>query len=133
MGQSTQLSGGQSQRFMPFMAEVKKPEPVSNALIRQCDTMLDAIHLCIHLAKLPHYAIAERLGIDKGHWTRMMQSQAHFPPNKLKHLMDVCQNFAPLQWLAQAAGQELKVDPLLAEEQMLRARLAAIETARAAA
>jgi plasmid maintenance system antidote protein VapI len=123
MGPSTQLSGGPAQRAMPFFAEVRKPIKVEPALLRTCDTMLDAIHLCIHLAKLPHYAIADRLGIDKGHWTRMMQSQAHFPPNKLKHLMDVCQNFAPMQWLAMQTGFDLYEDPKAKRREELRREL----------
>ena len=119
----------QTQRAMPFFAEVKKAAKVDDALLRTCDSLLDAVHLCIHLSKLPHYAIAERLGIDRGHWTRMMQGQAHFPTNKLKPLMDLCGNFAPMQWLARATGFELFEDAKAQRKEELRRELDALEAA----
>ncbi len=36
---------------------------------------------------------------------------AHFPPNKLRKLMDICGNRIPLRWLALHEGFELR--PLL--------------------
>ena len=96
-----------AQQQLPMLAAAGKPEHVEDRFIEHCDTMLDSIHLCIHLSRMPHHTIAERLGIDKGHWTRMMQSQAHFPPNKLVSLMELCGNYAPMQWLAHATGHKL--------------------------
>lgn len=117
------------QRPMPFMGEVRKPQKVDAALLRTCSTMLDAIHLCVHLSKLPHYAVAERLGVDRGHWTRMMQSQAHFPTNKMKDLMHVCGNYAPMQWLASQTGFELFEDAKAQRKEELRRELEALEAA----
>lgn len=122
-------------RQLPFarmLGETRKPDYVEIRLLKQCQTMLDAIHLCIHLGRLPHYAIAEKLGIDRGHWTRMMQSQAHFPPNKLNSLMDLCGNFAPLQWLAQSVGQELAVDQITLRKQRALRELEEISALEAA-
>jgi hypothetical protein len=84
MGPSTQRNPGQlPQRQLPGMlGAMPSPRKVEDALLRTCNSILDAVHLCIHLSKLPHYVVAQKLGIDKGHWTRMMQSQAHFPTNK---------------------------------------------------
>jgi hypothetical protein len=99
------------QRQLPGMlGAVRKPAKVDDALLRTCASELDAIHLCVHLAKLPHYAIAERLGIDKGHWTRMMQGQAHFPTNKITALQRLCGNWAVLQWQNREAGFEMFED-----------------------
>lgn len=124
MGPSTQVP----QRQLPGMAVGMSREPVKVEphWLSSCGSLLDAIHLCIHLSKLPHYAIAERLGVDKGHWTRMMQGQAHFPTNKMHDLMSVCGNFAPLQWLAENAGFKLYEDPEAKEEAELERKLAAI-------
>lgn len=98
------------QRFWAMPQEARKSIPVDDVWINQCQSFLDAIHLCIHLSKLPNYVIAEKLGIDRGHWTRMMQGQAHFPTNKLHSLMQLCGNFAPLQWMAKAVGVPLGID-----------------------
>jgi hypothetical protein len=113
-----------TQREMPMLAQMEAPGRVRPEIIAQCDTLLDAIHICIQLAKVPHSAVAKRLGIDPGHWTRMMQGQAHFPTNKMKDLMAVCRNLAPLQWLAMHTGHQVYSDP----EQM---ELAQIERRRA--
>ena len=106
-----------------------RPKKIDAALLRTCDTLLDAIHLCIHLSKLPHYAIAQRLGIDKGHWTRMMQAQAHFPTNKLAPLMELCGNYAPMQWLAMSTGFELFEDAKHKRVAELRRELEQLEAA----
>lgn len=124
MGSST-LDNTQQQ--LAILAEAGKPTIAANDWVDRCATMLDAIHLCIHLSRIPHYAIAEQLGIDKGHWARMMQSQAHFPPNKLVALMNVCGNYAPVQWLAGATGHELFKDAKAARKAELLAELAQLE------
>lgn len=118
-----------SQRLIPLMAEAVAPTEIDAALIGQCESMLDAIHLCIYLSRLPHEVICKRLGIDKGHWSRMLQSQAHFPPNKLQSLMELCGNYAPLQWMASACGFELFKDAKQARVAELRAELAKLERA----
>jgi len=109
--------------------ELKKPVPVDDILIRQCNTFLDAIHLCIHLSRRKHYSICESLGVDRGHWTRMMQGQAHFPTNKMHELMQLCGNLAPLQWLSQKVGVPLGLD---AKQQRRAALLRELELLDAA-
>ena len=126
MGQATLVN---PQQQLAILAAAGKPVCADADWVSRCDTMLDAIHLCIHMAHLPHHAIAERLNIDKGHWTRMMQSQAHFPPNKLVPLMELCGNYAPLQWLAHETGHELFKDAKAQRKAELLAELAAMERA----
>lgn len=117
----------QPQTHMRLLGETRKPDYVELKLLGQCETLLQAIHLCVHLSRLPHYAIAEKLGIDRGHWTRMMQGQAHFPTNKLASLMQLCGNYAPLQWLAKATGQEIAIDQRELRKQQLRRELAELD------
>lgn len=128
MGQSTLVS--QPQREMPMLAQMERPGYVREDIISQCDTLLDAIHICIQLARLPHKAIAKRLGIDPGHWTRMMQGQAHFPTNKMHQLMEECRNYAPLQWLARNMGLQVYVDPEAMELAQIERRRAQLLSKR---
>lgn len=93
------------------MSGVSRPSRVRDELLNSCESLLDAIHLCIQVGRLPHYAVARKLGIDKGHFARMMQGQAHFPTNKMHQLMQICGNFAPLQWLAAQSGMQVFTDP----------------------
>lgn len=108
MGPSTQVI--EPRKSWPLPAPVGKPAPVDDSLITHCDTLLDAILLCVHLSRIPSGAIAKRLGIDPGHWTRILHGQAHFPTNKMTALMEHCRNLAPLQWLAKASGIPIVVD-----------------------
>ena len=109
-----------------MLGVVPRPKRVREELLNSCDSLLDAIHLCVQIGRLPHYAVAERLGIDKGHWARMMQGQAHFPTNKIQSLMEVCGNYAPLQWQNQAAGFQMFENPEEMELAQLEARRAAL-------
>lgn len=118
-----------SQRLLPLLSTAAEPQSVEGEIVSRCDSMLDAIHLCIYLSRLPHEAICSRLQIDKGHWSRMLQGQAHFPPNKLISLMELCGNYAPLQWMASACGFELFKDAKQARVAELRAELAKLERA----
>ncbi len=117
------------QREMRLLGEMRKPDYVELKLLGQCETLLDAIHLCIQLSRYKHYTICEKLGIDRGHWTRMMQGHAHFPTNKIASLMQLCGNYAPLQWLAKATGQEIAIDQRELRRQQLRQELAELEAA----
>lgn len=87
-----------------MLGEARKPDVVDDELIARCQSTLDAIHLCVHLSRFTHEHICGQLGIDNGHWTRMMQGRAHFPPNKIQPLMELCGNLAPLQYLMARNG-----------------------------
>ena len=124
MGQSTQRN--EAQREMPLLGEAKKPARVRDELLNSCESLLDSVHLCVQIGRLPHYAVAQRLGIDKGHWARMMQGQAHFPTNKMQMLMEVCGNLAPLQFLAMQSGFQVFEDPVAMELDQIERRKAEI-------
>lgn len=125
MGSSTPVV----QRQLPGFAvgEVRSPQKVDEALVRSCDSLLDAIHLCVHLSKIAHGEICRRLGIDKGHWSRIMQGGANFPQNKLRALQYVCGNWAPLQYQNWEAGFEMYEDPKAKRREELLRELAALD------
>lgn len=77
------------------------------ALIQRQTTMAGAIALCVQASGLDDKEVYLSLGIDAGHWTRIMKGDAHFPVNKLGDLMDLCGNEAPLIWLANKRGYGL--------------------------
>ena len=118
-----------NQRPLPGfqIGAVKAPQRVPDALIRSCDTLSDAILLCVHLSKMPRNRIAEALGIDKGHWSRIMQSGANFPENKLRALQFVCGNLAPLQFQNWEAGFEMYEDPKAKRREELLRELATLD------
>ena len=82
-------------------------QAVDPVLVLAQPTMLGAIKLCISLGGFesdkPVYG---ELGIDAGHWSRILRGEAHFPVDKLTALMDLCGNEAPLIWLSNARGYD---------------------------
>jgi hypothetical protein len=92
-----------------MLGEARRPSAVDDQIIAHCESFLDAVRLCIHLSNFSHLHICETLGIDKGHWARMMQGRAHFPPNKVQPLMELCGNLAPLQYLMAQNGLRIPV------------------------
>lgn len=97
----------ESQREIPIIGLARTPKHAPMDLVQRCRHRLDAIRLCVQLSTLTNSHIAEALGIDKGHWSRIMQGQAHFPDTRTIELMDLCGNFAPVQWEAWATGHDL--------------------------
>jgi transcriptional regulator with XRE-family HTH domain len=117
------------QREMPFLGECKRGQMVNSALIQQCRHRLDAIRLCVQLSGLSNEYIADYLGIDKGHFSRIMQGKAWFPDTKSIDLITLCGNYAPLQYEAWATGFELFKDAKAQRLQELKAEIAALEAA----
>jgi hypothetical protein len=86
---------------------VRGRQDVDPSLVVAQPTLLGAIKLCISLAGFDaDKQVYGELGIDAGHWTRIIHSEAHFPVDKLSALMDLCGNEAPLLWLANARGYD---------------------------
>lgn len=117
------------QREMPFMSVAASPVAAPGELVAACRHRLDAIRLCIQLSRLPLNRVADELGIDCGHMTRIMQGRAHFPDAKSCDLMRLCGNIAPMQYEAHEMGYELAQDEKAERVRQLKAELAALEAA----
>jgi len=126
---SQRNSTGVHQRQIPLLAEVRKPELVDPALIEKLDGEDEAILLCVHLSRFSHEAICQRLGIDKGHWSRILQGRAHFPTRKRLALMQLCGNLAPIQYEALKSGLTIYENPAAKRKAELMAELATLEAA----
>jgi len=88
----------------------RKAEPVDvpMALVIKQASLAGAIALCVQVSGLDEKEVYLSLGIDAGHWTRIMKGDAHFPVNKLNDLCDLCCNEVPLIWWANSRGYGLK-------------------------
>lgn len=70
-------------------------------------TLLGAIKLCVSLAGFDSdKQVYAQLGIDAGHYSRILRGEAHFPVDRLSDLMDLCGNEAPLIWLTNMRGYD---------------------------
>jgi hypothetical protein len=81
---------------------------VSQELIESCQNKLDAILLCIQLSRISHESISAHLGIDKGNFSKMLQGTVNLHQKKENELMQLCGNYAPLQYLAWSNGFDLQ-------------------------
>lgn len=91
---------------LPLSRKVDKLDVPLELVIRQ-PTLSAAIALCVQASGLEDKEVYLSLGIDAGHWTRIMKGDAHFPVNKLGDLMDMCGNEAPLIWQSHSRGYTL--------------------------
>jgi transcriptional regulator with XRE-family HTH domain len=71
---------------------------VDERIVRMCRDELDAVNLCIDLSRMSDETLCDRLGIDKGHWSRIRKGRAHFPTAKRIALMRLAGNWAPIQY-----------------------------------
>lgn len=115
------------QREIPMVAITKPPQEVDWALIAKCNDEQDALLLCVHLSRLSNEEIARRLGIDKSHWTRIMQGRGNLPARKRTPLMSICGNIAPIQYEAMRFGRQLKEHDVEGEERKLLEQLARVQ------
>ncbi|PYE21353.1 hypothetical protein C7410_115196 [Paraburkholderia silvatlantica] len=95
------------QREMPVHGEPRGLQNAPDELVRMCRHGLDAIRLCVQLSGYTHEHIGSELGIDKGHFSRIMQGKACFPDTKRTDLMNFCGNRAPAQYDALMTGCDL--------------------------
>jgi hypothetical protein len=84
------------------------PVDVPTALVLKQSTLAGAVALCVQVSGLDDKEVYLELGIDAGHWSRIMKGDAHFPLNRLNDLCDICGNESPLLWWAHSRGYELK-------------------------
>jgi hypothetical protein len=117
------------QREMPFYSGAKGLTNAPGELVSKCRHGLDAIRLCIQLSNHTHEFLCEELGIDKGHFSRIMQGKAWFPDTKRIELMSLCGNRAPAQYDAIMTGCELVELSKDAQIRSLRAQLAELGVA----
>lgn len=91
------------------LALVRPQSPVDIPLdvIERQRNFLAALTLCVQSSGLEDKEVYLQLGIDAGHWSRIMKGEAHFPVNRLNDLCDICGNEAPLIWWARSRGYGL--------------------------
>lgn len=92
------------QREMAVHGEVRKMVFVPHKLMEMCEDGMDAVRLCIHLSGFTYGFVSKDMGIDPGNFSRVLQGNGNFPTNKRVRLMELCKNFAPIQFECEALG-----------------------------
>lgn len=97
---------------------LSRPKPVAEEVIFAQQSFTAAIKLAANVSGLDEKQIYRDLAIDAGHWTRILNGDAHFPVDKLCEFMDLVGNEIPLQWLAHRRGKGLVLLLSEAERQL---------------
>jgi hypothetical protein len=105
---STGLNG--TQREIPIFGVARAPDLADWSLVAKCEDEIAALQLCVQLSRLNYETVAFKLGIDKGHFTRIMQGHGHLPARKRTQLMALCGNLAPMQYDCLRFGFKLRED-----------------------
>lgn len=103
------MSGVDGRQQRLDLKVVREPVPeVSPAVVQRQPDFRAALNLCLQASGLDYSQIAAECGIDAGQFSRIVKGNANFPDEKLNHLMDICGNQIPLEWLAFSCGYRLQ-------------------------
>lgn len=98
------------QRKMPLMGEAYEaaPKMVPQQEIELCETLDDAIRLCVQRSQYrKHYQIADLMDMSPSHFSKCLGPSHHFPPEKLEELEETCGNLAITQYWCWRRGIEM--------------------------
>ena len=112
------------QREISILSAVERPKPADAYLVNAATDLCHAVRLAIQIARLSDTTVCETLGIDKGHFSRMMKGKANLPLNKLPDLMVQCGTLLPVQVMAKQMGLQVYEDPTAKRRAELEAELA---------
>jgi hypothetical protein len=88
--------------------KVKKPSaPVDKRYLFGLPNLRRVIRYSASLRDLEAKQVYEPLGKDQAVWSRIENGTAAFPADQIPDLAKICDNHAPLMWLAYKAGFEL--------------------------
>lgn len=121
---------GSPQGEMPFLAAVKPPHLAPESFVSLA-SWEGALRYTVQRSGYDDYEVADELPISHGYMSRVMRGTANLDGDKLVKLMRLTQSAAPLQWLADQMGFELKEKQPESELDRLRRENAALK-ARAA-
>jgi hypothetical protein len=98
------------QRQIPILGEARKPEFVEVNLIAALKDGRGAIGLCMQMSGYTAETLANMLGLSKGYISKCLSGRGNFPAHLRVKLMEICGNYAPLQFEAARLGLEIRDD-----------------------
>jgi hypothetical protein len=114
--------------FLPTKKAAKPSAPVDKRYLFGLPNLRRVIRYSASLRDLEAKQVYEPLGKDQAVWSRIEGGTAAFPADQILDLAKICDNHAPLMWLAYKAGYELVPlrSELERENERLKAELAQV-------
>jgi len=104
--------------------------PLSVAAVIAKPTLTQALKLCFEHPGLDDKQAASLMDLDPGQFSRIMGATGHFPTNRYVEFMERMGNDAPLIWLANRRGYELRRIQTDVEQQLEAERAKSAELER---
>jgi hypothetical protein len=92
------------QQELRVLAAMSPPRMLDDDVISRLPSRHAAIVQCVNSSGLPNTVIAERLGMCESQVSRVLRGTRSWDERRTGLLMQVCGNYAPLQWEAKAHG-----------------------------
>lgn len=116
------------QRDFPMVGCVTRPMRVHTAAeMALCKSKADAAFLSLRLSDLSQEAIAERMPMDAGHLSRLINGRRPWNERWQAAFERLTGSFALTQWDCKARGAEFYANPVSVEKAQILARLAEID------
>lgn len=116
------------QRDFPMVGCVTRPMRVHTAQeMALCRSKSDAAFLSLRNAALSQDAIAERMPMDAGHLSRLINGRRPWNERWQAAFERLTGSFALTQWDCKARGAEFYANPVSVEKAQILARLAEID------
>lgn len=112
-----------------MLSEARCAVMVDGGLIGALTDARQAIGLCMQLSGYTAETLAGMLGLTKGYVSKCLSGRGNFPPHMRVRLMQICGNYAPLQYEAAQLGIEIRDDWKARRAEELKRELAALEAA----
>lgn len=122
-----------SQSKLALIGEIPKPKLFTEAELRVCKRINDALYETIRRSTRSRKAIELDCGISSSHMSRILEGSRTMPDKKRGKFFEACGNFFALQWEAYHYGLRVERRDITAEEKVeaLEQRLAELEARQA--
>ncbi len=90
------------------MSQIAIPVDVQPHEVRRKKTLGQAIGLCLEVAGMEPKQVTAELGLDKAQFSRWKTDQEGVIWPRLRAVMDLCGNDAPLLWMVHDRGYDLE-------------------------
>ena len=120
-------ANGGHQKEMPFLAEVKDAQTLPTEIVAKA-SFNGCLNEAVRNSGMDDHEIADKIHISHGYMSKFMRNVAQQWARRLVAFMRVTNSVAPLQWMAEQMGCDLRVrSQAQRERDMLLARVAEIE------
>lgn len=128
-----ETAGKHSQGHLPLVGEVPKATVLADPEFIARASWEGALRFAAQRAGIDDFEIADEMHISHGYMSKVLKGVAGLYGRKLVRFCQITGSVAPLQWMADQLGYELRAKAPETEVERLRRRVAELEREQRAA